>query len=476
MEGFVTVFDEQVDNALFWLSDHAAFVFDGARAVLEGLYDGVLWLLMLAPFWVVAALAGLIAWRVLGLGAGIASGLALAFCWAMGLWPETMQTLALVIAASVIALAISLPIGVMAGLMPRLDRALVPVLDLIQTLPPYIYLLPAIALMGYGPATALVATVIVAMPPAIRLTSLGIRQTPAEFVELGQALGTSRMQQFWKTACPSPCRRSWRAARARDADRCCRHRRRRLATQSWRDPHAGHRDLDQRLDRHRGADHGAGPRHPKPCEGEMTFNPGAFLAPLVDWLNANFHGLFALIARVIETVLGAIEAALLVVPAAGVIVLVAVLAWFAAGLRVAILSACCLGFCWLAGLWTASMQTIALVVVAVAIAVAIAFPLGIWAARRRGVETALRPVLDVMQTVPPWVYLIPAVMIFSLGRVPAIIATIVYGVPPMLRLTTLAFRGVPKDLKELGEAIGAKPSTILWKIELPAARPRCWSA
>ncbi|WP_423207255.1 ABC transporter permease subunit [Paracoccus yeei] len=202
MEGFVTVFDEQVDNALFWLSDHAAFVFDGARAVLEGLYDGVLWLLMLAPFWAVAALAGLIAWRVLGVGAGIASGLALAFCWAMGLWPETMQTLALVIAASVIALAISLPIGVMAGLMPRLDRALVPVLDLIQTLPPYIYLLPAIALMGYGPATALVATVIVAMPPAIRLTSLGIRQTPAEFVELGQALGTSRMQQFWKIRLP----------------------------------------------------------------------------------------------------------------------------------------------------------------------------------------------------------------------------------------------------------------------------------
>ena len=104
----------------------------------------------------------------------------------------------------------------------------------------------------------------------------------------------------------------------------------------------------------------------------MTFNPGAFLAPLVDWLNANFHGLFALIARAIETVLGAIEAALLVVPAAGVIVLVAVLAWFAAGLRVAILSACCLGFCWLAGLWTASMQTIALVVVAVVLAADVA--------------------------------------------------------------------------------------------------------
>ncbi|MDF3608142.1 ABC transporter permease subunit [Paracoccus sp. DMF-8] len=149
----------------------------------------------------------------------------------------------------------------------------------------------------------------------------------------------------------------------------------------------------------------------------------------------------------------------------------AVVALVVAGRKVAVLAGCCLAFCWLVGLWTASMQTVALVVVAVAIAVAIAFPLGILAARRPRIETALRPVLDVMQTVPPWVYLIPAVMIFSLGRVPAIIATIVYGIPPMLRLTTLAFRGVPSDLKELGQAIGAKPRTILWKIEFPAATP-----
>ncbi|MDO5612258.1 MAG: ABC transporter permease subunit [Paracoccus sp. (in: a-proteobacteria)] len=173
----------------------------------------------------------------------------------------------------------------------------------------------------------------------------------------------------------------------------------------------------------------------------------------------------------IETVLGSIEGVLLLLPPYALIAVVAVLAFFVAGYRVAVLSACCLGFCWLMGLWTGSMQTIALVVVAVTVAVAIAFPLGIMAARHPWVEAALRPVLDVMQTVPPWVYLIPAVMIFSLGKVPAIIATIVYGIPPMLRLTTLAFRGVPNDLKELGEAIGARPRTILWKIELPAAMP-----
>ncbi|MGN7868651.1 ABC transporter permease [Paracoccus sp. 22332] len=202
MESFVSTFDTVVDNALFWLTDHAAFVFDGIRAVLEGLYDAVLWLLMLPPFWAVAIVAGLIGWRALSLGFGVGGAVALLVCAAMGLWAETMQTLALVVAASVIALAISVPLGVLAGLMPRLDRALTPALDLIQTLPPYIYLLPAIALMGFGPATALVATVIVAMPPAIRLTSLGIRQTPHEFIELGHATGASSSQMFWKIRLP----------------------------------------------------------------------------------------------------------------------------------------------------------------------------------------------------------------------------------------------------------------------------------
>lgn len=203
----------------------------------------------------------------------------------------------------------------------------------------------------------------------------------------------------------------------------------------------------------------------------VQISPGAVLAPAVDWLNTNFHGVFALVSRLIEALLGGLELALLALPPWGLIGLVVLATFLAINLRLAILAGLSLGFCWLTGLWTASMQTIALVVVAVAVAVLIAFPLGILAARRPRIEAALRPVLDIMQTVPPWVYLIPAVMLFSLGRVPAIIATIVYGIPPMLRLTTLAFRGVPNDLKELGQAIGARPRTILFRIELPAAIP-----
>lgn len=203
----------------------------------------------------------------------------------------------------------------------------------------------------------------------------------------------------------------------------------------------------------------------------LEYSPGVLLAPFVDWLNRNFHPLFQAISNVIEAVLNAIEKGLLFFPPYAVIVAVVLLAFALAGWRVAILAACALGFCFASDLWMPSMQTIALVTVSVFISVLIAFPLGIVASRHKKIEAGIRPILDIMQTVPPWVYLIPAVMIFSLGRVPAIIATIVYGVPPMLRLTTLAFNQVPNDLKELGQAIGASPMAILVKIEVPSAKP-----
>ncbi|MBB3610293.1 ABC transporter permease subunit [Rhizobium sp. BK602] len=202
----------------------------------------------------------------------------------------------------------------------------------------------------------------------------------------------------------------------------------------------------------------------------LQFSPGAFLAPAVDWLNTNLHPLFAAISYVVEAILSGIEAALLSVPAYALIAIVVVLAYLVVSLRAAILAGFCLGFCLLVGLWTASMQTVALVTVAVLISVAIAFPVGVLCSRYKTLEAVVRPLLDIMQTVPPWVYLIPAVMIFSLGRVPAIIATIVYGVPPMLRLTTLAFNQVPREFTELGSAIGAHPRSVLWKIEIPLAK------
>ncbi len=203
----------------------------------------------------------------------------------------------------------------------------------------------------------------------------------------------------------------------------------------------------------------------------MNYSPGAVLSPAVDWLNKHWNPLFSLISKVVEASLDQIEALLLGVPYYVVIGALALAAGLLLSVRMGALVVATLGFCVLNNLWDATMQTLALMLVAVVTAVLIAFPLGVLASRSKTIEAVFRPVLDIMQTVPPWVYLIPAVIFFSLGRVPALMATIVYGIPPMLRLTTLAFKQVPKEMQELGQALGAKPMTILFKIELPAAMP-----
>lgn len=204
---------------------------------------------------------------------------------------------------------------------------------------------------------------------------------------------------------------------------------------------------------------------------DTPFSPGALLSPAVDWLNQHWHPLFKFISTVVEASLDHLEAVLMAAPSLAVIGALALLAGLALSWRVAALVVGTLGFCLLNNLWDKTLQTLALVTVAVVIAVLVAFPLGVLASRSQRLEAALRPVLDIMQTVPPWVYLIPAVIFFSLGRVPALMATVIYGIPPMLRLTTLAFRQVPREMVELGQALGAKPMTILFKIELPAAMP-----
>ena len=195
-------FDAVVDSSLEWLMDHGAFVFDSVNTALKGIYEGVQWCIAYPSHYVIALVMALIGWRAVGVRFAILTALALVFCDVIGLWPETVSTLALVLTATVLALLFAIPLGVLIGLAPSLDRVVDPCLDLVQTLPPYIYLLPAIALLGYGPATALLATFIVAVPPAMRLTSLGIRMTPREFIELGEASGVSGWQMFFKIRLP----------------------------------------------------------------------------------------------------------------------------------------------------------------------------------------------------------------------------------------------------------------------------------
>lgn len=202
LHAWIKAFDTAVDAGMGWLTDHGGTVFDFARAVLEGAFDGLLAGLIFLPFWVVAIAIGILAARSLGWKSGIAAAAGMALCQAIGLWPETVETLCLVIISVFLAVLVGVPVGVLSGYRPRLTQVLDPVLDLIQTLPPYIYLLPAIAFLGYGPATAIVATFIVSAPPVIRLSALGFRQTPIEFIELAEATGAKPLDAFLKIRVP----------------------------------------------------------------------------------------------------------------------------------------------------------------------------------------------------------------------------------------------------------------------------------
>jgi len=194
--------DEQINEGYFWLTDHASNLFDFFRSILDGLFAVIDKLLALPPWWAVVLLAFIAGWFLLGRIFAIGAALGLALCQFMGLWSETMTTLTLVFSATLMALVIAIPLGVLAGLSSGLSRASDVVLDFIQTMPAYIWLLPGLALLGYGPATALSATCLVAIPPAMRLTAHGIRMTPSAFRELGTALGMKPMQALFKIRLP----------------------------------------------------------------------------------------------------------------------------------------------------------------------------------------------------------------------------------------------------------------------------------
>ena len=204
---------------------------------------------------------------------------------------------------------------------------------------------------------------------------------------------------------------------------------------------------------------------------DITVSPGSTVAPFLSYLNSNFHHGFMAVAQFFDVLIGGIVALLSLASAPVVIGSLAVLCALVAGWRVGLMTLVGLAGCLALGMWAPAVHTIALIVVAVAFSLSIGIVLGVLLSRSERMKAAARPVLDVMQTMPPWVYLVPAVVLFGLGAVPALLATIIFGIPPMIRLTILAMNQIPANRLELGAAIGARPREIFWKIELPSALP-----
>lgn len=198
---------------------------------------------------------------------------------------------------------------------------------------------------------------------------------------------------------------------------------------------------------------------------------GSWVDGLIDYITDTFGFIFDLIRAVFEGAFDAVDFLLVSPPIVVIIAVAAALAYFTRGWKFAVGTV--VGLLLIVGVdqWENAMDTLALVLVASVLAIVISIPLGILAAKSSVMSSIIRPVLDFMQTMPAFVYLIPALILFRVGVVPGIVATVIFAMAPGVRLTELGIRGVDREVVEAGQAFGASPLRILRQIQLPLALP-----
>lgn len=449
-------------------------------------------------------------WRVAAVA--VASMVAIGL---LGQWDDAMTTLALMAVAVLVSVGVGVPIGVLAGRRPAVERAIRPILDAMQTVPAYVYLLPLVLLFGIGNPAAIFATVIYALPPAVRLTALGIRGVPAESLELGASVGTTGRQLLrtvqFPLALPSirvginqtimmalsmvvigaiigatglglevlRGLQTLDVGRALDAglaivlvaivlDRITygagqRRGRARLPKGATVAALVGALVIGRLL--------GALPlAQGVPLDGALSLAAPANEA--FDWFRANLFWLTSAFSEwVIVYALNPLRRLLLALPWWALAAAVALVAWRVTSQRLAAYSVASFAVVAAIGAWADAMNTASQVAVAAAISIALAVPIGVFASQSDLVDRLLRPVLDLLQTLPAFVYLIPVVALFTIGRVPGLIASVVYALPPAIRLTNAGIRNVPAETVEAARAQGTTRWQLLRTVQLPLAKP-----
>ncbi|MCG6658492.1 proline/glycine betaine ABC transporter permease [Halomonas campisalis] len=197
-----------------------------------------------------------------------------------------------------------------------------------------------------------------------------------------------------------------------------------------------------------------------------------WITDAVNWVVSNFRDFFrSYLSPPVRGAMELIQTALEAIPPGLFLVGIFLIGWRAASWRVGLFSFIALALVGFMGVWNALVVTLSLVITAVLFCMLIGLPLGILCSRSDRFANAMRPILDIMQTTPPFVYLVPAVMLFGIGNVPGLIATIIFAMPPMIRLTNLGIRQVSTEYIEAAEAFGSTPRQILWKVQFPLALP-----
>ncbi|MFI1162340.1 ABC transporter permease [Streptomyces sp. NPDC020801] len=494
------------------------------------------YLFLLAAGWAgVTALGAAVAWRVAGVRLAAGTAAALLACGLLGMWVPTMQTLALMVVAVLASVAFGALLGLAAGLSDRMDRALRPVLDTMQVLPAFAYLLPVVLVFGIGVPAAVLATVVYAAPPMARLTALGLRGADSEVLEAVDSLGATARQRLLTARIPLARKelllgvnqaimmalsmaviasvigagglgdRVYQALASVDVG----------AALAAGIPIVL---LAVVLDRVTGA--AAGGHHPAPAKSGVRGSIGqeqrglrtwqyatvaaaatvavALAARLsghldwpsgwtvdiaepvnraVDWMTAHLYSGVPYIGGTADWaghfttwVLDPVRSGLLWLPWWSVLLIVAALAWLIGTWRTALTAVLAMAAVGVLGVWKPSLDTLSQVLAAVAVTLVLGFATGIAAARSDRFERALRPVLDVFQTMPQFVYLIPVVALFGVGRAPAVAAAIVYALPAVVRITAQGLRQVDPAALESARSLGATSGQQLRQVQLPLAR------
>lgn len=446
--------------------------------------------------------------------AGVAAA-AMLYPGLFGVWDETLETMALMAIAVAIAVVAGVPLGVWAALRPRIEAYLRPVLDIMQTVPAFVYFLPLMLLFGIGPVNAAFATMIYALPPIVRLTTLGINQVPNQSVEASTVFGSTTRQTLFKVQLPMALpmiltglsqtimmalgvvvlasligagglgavvlqtlsqRRTGRGIAAGLAivavamvlDRVSRS----LATldrSKLLNSHARNRMfIGATIVIVIGKLVGVGTfpdvwrlRVFDPIDNVVVWardNLSFLTRPFNDFVIAG------VIIPIRDFLTGTLAWPVLIIA-------VAYACWRVKSWRLGLFGGSSVALIGLIGLWEHSINTFVQVMVAVFFSVLIAVPIGIWAGRNPRIETALGPLLDGLQTIPSLVYIIPVVILFTVGAVPGIIASVLYAIVPGIRITALGIRQVPSETLEASRTFGATPRQTLTGVRIPLAAP-----
>ncbi|MFF3171266.1 ABC transporter permease subunit [Streptomyces sp. NPDC057900] len=481
------------------------------------------YLVLLAAGWAgVTAAVGLIAWRVAGVRLALSGVVAFLLCGLLGMWVPTMQTLALMVVAVLVSVALGALLGLAAGLWDRVFRLLRPVLDTMQVMPAFAYLLPVVLVFGIGVPAAVLATVVYAAPPMARLTALGLRGADAGVMEAAASLGATGRQRLLTARLPLARKelllglnqtimmalsmaviasvigagglgdRVYQALASVDVG----------AALAAGIPIVL---LAVVLDRVTGAA-GNGLDTPRAGSARLgwavaaagtvavavvarlvsgtTWPDGGTVAvaePVnraVDWMTGHLYSGVPVIggtadwaAHFTTWVLDPVRDGLQWLPWWAVLLLVAVLAMLIGTWRTTVTAVLAMAAIGVLGVWDPALDTLSQVLAGVAVTLVAGFAVGIAASRSERLERLLRPVLDVFQTMPQFVYLIPVVALFGVGRAPAVAAAVVYALPAVVRITTQGLNGVDPVTMESSRSLGATGVQQLLKVQLPLARP-----